>query len=176
MKLRTLLYLLPLGLFLLAAIFLYRGLYSDPRELESVLVDQPLPAFQAEDLFEPGRLHDSQVLRGQPRLLNVWATWCPTCHQEHAFLRQLAQQGVPLVGVNYKDDRAKAVAWLARLGNPYVLSLFDGDGRIGLELGVYGAPEPYLLDSQGIIRYRHVGALTAEVWQTRLKSRFEALK
>ncbi len=176
MTLRTLLYLLPLGLFLLVAIFLYRGLHSDPRELESARLDQPLPAFQAEDLFEPPLWHDSQALKGQPRLLHVWATWCPTCHQEHAFLRQLAAQGVPLIGVNYKDERAEAQAWLARLGNPYLLSLFDGDGRIGLELGVYGAPETFLLDSQGIIRYRHVGALTAALWQTRLQPRFEALK
>lgn len=176
MKLRTLLYLLPLGLFLLAALFLFRGLHSDPTVLESALLDQPLPAFRAEDLFDPGQLHDSQALRGRPRLLNVWATWCPTCHQEHAFLRELAAQGVPLIGINYKDDRGEALAWLSRLGNPYALSLFDGDGRLGLELGVYGAPETYLLDSQGIIRYRHVGALTPALWQAQLKSRFEALK
>ncbi|NGH43123.1 DsbE family thiol:disulfide interchange protein, partial [Escherichia coli] len=98
-------------------------------------------------------------------LLNVWATWCPTCRAEHQYLNTLAARGVRVVGLKYKDDRAKAVTWLNSLGNPYALSLYDGDGMLGLDLGVYGAPETFLIDGQGIIRYRHAGDMNERVWQ-----------
>ena len=102
-------------------------------------------------------------------LLNVWATWCPTCRAEHQYLNQLSAQGVRVVGLNYKDDRQKAIVWLKELGNPYSLSLFDGDGMLGLDLGVYGAPETFLIDGKGIIRYRHAGDLNARVWESEIK-------
>ncbi len=116
---------------------------------------KPVPAFRLESLETPGQYYQAEVLtQGKPVLLNVWATWCPTCRAEHQYLNQLSAQGIRVVGLNYKDDRAKAVAWLKELGNPYALSLSDSDGMLGLDLGVYGAPETFLIDGRGIIRYR----------------------
>lgn len=112
---------------------------------------------------------ESALTQGKPVLLNVWATWCPTCRAEHQYLNRLAAQGIRVVGLNYKDDRAKAVAWLHTLGNPYALSLSDSDGMLGLDLGVYGAPETFLIDGKGIIRYRHAGDLNARVWESEMK-------
>ncbi len=112
------------------------------------------------------QFYQADVLtQGKPVLLNVWATWCPTCRAEHQYLNQLSAQGIRVVGMNYKDDRQKAISWLKELGNPYALSLFDGDGMLGLDLGVYGAPETFLIDGNGIIRYRHAGDLNPRVWE-----------
>lgn len=164
----------PLVLFLALAIALMWQLLrnaagDDPTLLESALMGKPVPEFRLEALDEPGKLYDRQVLvSGKPLLLNVWATWCATCRAEHQFLNQLSAEGVRVVGMNYKDERQKAVDWLHRLGNPYSLSLFDGDGMLGLDLGVYGAPETFLIDGQGIVRWRHVGALDASVWREQL--------
>jgi len=168
--------LLPLALFLGLSVYLFKGLFSDPTQLESVLVDKPVPAFQLADLYHPEQQLGSEVLSGQPMLLNVWATWCPTCFAEHQYLNRLAAEGVHIVGLNYKDDRQEAIAWLERLGNPYRISLYDPTGMLGLELGVYGAPETYLIDSQGIIRYRHVGDVNERIWQQQLQSRYEAMQ
>ncbi|EBP0383279.1 DsbE family thiol:disulfide interchange protein, partial [Salmonella enterica] len=127
-------------------------------------------AFRLESLETPGQYYQAEVLtQGKPVLLNVWATWCPTCRAEHQYLNRLAAQGIRVVGLNYKDDREKAVAWLKELGNPYALSLSDSDGMLGLDLGVYGAPETFLIDGRGIIRYRHAGDLNARVWESELK-------
>ncbi|PLR33977.1 DsbE family thiol:disulfide interchange protein [Chimaeribacter californicus] len=162
---------IPLILFLLLAtafvVQLQRNAHGDdPTRLESALLGKPVPVFTLASLAEPGKTYSQSVLHdGKPLLLNVWATWCPTCRAEHQYLNSLAAQGVRVVGLNYKDDRAKAVNWLNTLGNPYALSLYDGDGMLGLDLGVYGAPETFLIDGQGIIRYRHAGDLNAEVWQ-----------
>ena len=112
-------------------------------------------------------------MQGKPLLLNVWATWCPTCRAEHQYLRQLALEGVRVVGVNYKDNRQQANAWLRELGNPYIINLDDGDGMFGLDLGVYGAPETFLIDGNGVIRYRHAGELNAEVWEREMKPLWE---
>ena len=118
----------------------------------------------------PGKTYSrAALIDGKPLLLNVWATWCPTCRAEHQFLNALSGQGVRVVGLNYKDDRQKAVNWLDSLGNPYALSLFDGSGMLGLDLGVYGAPETFLIDGQGIIRWRHAGDLNARVWREQLQ-------
>lgn len=139
---------------------------GDPTALESALIGKPVPVFRLESLQQPGQTYDQKVLTdGKPLLLNVWATWCPTCRAEHEYLKTLAAQGVRVVGLNYKDDRAKAIDWLASLGNPYALSLYDGDGMLGLDLGVYGAPETFLIDGNGVIRYRHVGDLNDRVWR-----------
>ncbi|WP_118998371.1 DsbE family thiol:disulfide interchange protein [Salmonella enterica] len=193
--------LLPLLIFLLIAAALLWQLArnaqgDDPTNLESALTGKPVPAFRLESLETPGQYYQAEVLtQGKPVLLNVWATWCPTCRAEHQYLNQLSAQGIRVVGLNYKDDRAKAVAWLkelgnpyalslsdsdgmlgldlgvygAELGNPYALSLSDSDGMLGLDLGVYGAPETFLIDGNGIIRYRHAGDLNARVWESELK-------
>ena len=166
---------IPLGLFLLLAAMLLWQLArnaqgEDPTNLESALIGKPVPVFRLESLENPGKIYDQAVLNdGKPLLLNVWATWCPTCRAEHQYLNGLKAQGVRVVGMNYKDDRHKAINWLNELGNPYALSLFDGNGMLGLDLGVYGAPETFLIDGKGIIRYRHAGDLNDRVWQQELK-------
>ncbi len=166
---------IPLVLFLLLAAALLWQLNrnadgDDPTLLESALVGKPVPVFKLESLQNPGQYYNQGALvNGKPLLLNVWATWCPTCRAEHAYLNTLAEKGVRVVGLNYKDNRVKAVNWLNTLGNPYALSLYDGDGMLGLDLGVYGAPETFLIDGKGIIRYRHAGDLNAEVWQDQVK-------
>lgn len=157
---------LPLLAFLLLVGFLLRGLFSDPTELSSALVGKPVPSFTVPDIYDTGVIHTEQVLSGRPMLLNVWATWCPTCRAEHEYLNQLAAQGVYIVGLNYKDDsRSKAVNWLNTLGDPYQLNLFDESGRVAIEFGVYGAPETFVIDAAGRIRYRHVGDVNERVWQ-----------
>ncbi|KOO16260.1 thiol:disulfide interchange protein [Vibrio xuii] len=148
---------------------------DDPTKLESVLVGKEVPQFRLEDLAEPGKLYDQAIFKGEPLLLNVWATWCPTCYAEHQYLNELASQGVKIIGMNYKDDREKAVGWLNDLGNPYLISLFDGNGMLGLDLGVYGAPETFLIDANGIIRYRHVGDVNTRNWNEKLKPMYEEL-
>ncbi|MCU5772831.1 DsbE family thiol:disulfide interchange protein [Erwiniaceae bacterium BAC15a-03b] len=166
---------IPLVLFLLlAAALLYQlsrnANGDDPTLLESALIGKPVPQFKLESLDQPGKIYDQAVLNdGQPILLNVWATWCPTCRAEHQYLNTLAQQGIRVVGLNYKDNRQKAVNWLNTLGNPYALSLYDGNGMLGLDLGVYGAPETFLIDGNGIIRYRHAGDMNERVWQQEVK-------
>ena len=166
---------IPLVLFLLLAASFYWQLMCDgqgdqPTRLESALIGKPVPTFRLESLFESGKGVDRQILiDGKPLLLNVWATWCPTCRAEHQYLNHLAEQGVRVVGLNYKDDRIKAINWLNTLGNPYSLSLYDGKGKLGLDLGVYGAPETFLIDGQGIIRYRHAGDINERVWQQEVK-------
>ena len=146
---------------------------DDPTKLESVLVGKSVPEFRLEDLAEPGKLYDQSIFKGEPLLLNVWATWCPTCYAEHQYLNELASQGVKIIGMNYKDERDKAVQWLNELGNPYLISLFDGSGMLGLDLGVDGAPETFLIDAQGKIRYRHVGDVNDRNWNETLKPMYE---
>ena len=159
---------LPLFLFAVLALFLLRGLQLDPKELPSALIDQPLPAFNLPSLGGDGRVTRDDVI-GRVSLLNVWATWCISCRVEHPYLQQLADQGMPIYGLNYKDEDAAALTWLAQLGDPYVLNIADREGSLGLDLGVYGAPETYVLDSNGVIRYRHVGVIDQRVWQSVLE-------
>lgn len=166
---------IPLGVFLLLAAALLWQLVrnaggDDPTRLESALVGKPVPVFRLESLESPGKTYDQSTLTdGKPLLLNVWATWCPTCRAEHQYLNTLSASGVRVVGMNYKDNRQKAINWLNDLGNPYALSLYDGNGMLGLDLGVYGAPETFLIDGKGIIRYRHAGDLNDRVWREELK-------
>lgn len=161
----SLLLLLPLGGFVILLWFLWQGLGNDPTLLPSALVNRSLPAFRAPTLEDPQRMVTPEDLKGEVALLNVWATWCPSCQAEHETLRALAEQGVVIYGVNYKDERDKALYWLQALGNPYRLTINDAAGQLGIDLGVYGAPETFLLDKQGVIRYRHVGVLDERVWQ-----------
>ena len=109
-------------------------------------------------------------------MLNVWASWCITCRVEHHFLNELKQQGVRIVGMDYKDERVKALKWIAELGNPYEINMFDQDGHVGLDLGVYGAPETYFVDAKGIIRYKQVGDINADNWKNELKKQYEGLE
>lgn len=167
---------IPLIIFIVLVGFLLRGLFSDPTELSSALVGKPVPEFVLPDIYQPETLHDQSVLTGQVVLLNVWATWCPTCRAEHEYLNQLAAEGVAIIGLNYKDDsRAKAVNWLNTLGDPYQLNLFDEMGNVALDFGVYGAPETFLIDTDGIVHYRHVGDVNERVWAGELGQRYRAL-
>lgn len=171
--------LIPFILFLvIAAVLLWQlarnAQGDDPHTLESALTGKPLPVFKLTSLDDATREYTATDLtQGKPVLLNVWATWCPTCRAEHQYLNTLAAQGVRVVGMNYKDDRQKAISWLRELGNPYAISLFDGDGMLGLDLGVYGAPETFLIDGKGIIRYRHAGDLNARVWEQEIQPLWE---
>lgn len=159
---------IPLMLFIVLALFLFRGLSLDPKAMPSALVDHPLPAFSLPSLGEQRQLTRDDVI-GQVAFLNVWATWCISCRVEHPYLQQLADRGVPIYGVNYKDEDGAALEWLQALGNPYVANIADREGTLGLDLGVYGAPETYLVDSDGVIRYRHVGVVNERVWTTILE-------
>jgi cytochrome c biogenesis protein CcmG/thiol:disulfide interchange protein DsbE len=164
----------PLGLFVLLAVLLFRGLSLDPQALPSALIDRSLPAFSLPTLGGDQVL-SADDLTGQPALLNVWATWCIACRVEHPYLQRLADTGVVIYGVNYKDDDEAALAWLGELGDPYRASIVDATGSLGLDLGVYGAPETYFVDADGVIRYRHVGIIDERVWTGRLKAVYDAL-
>ena len=165
---------LPLALFALLALFLARGLELDPKELPSALIDQPFPEFDLPKLGGESRLVRDDVL-GQPALFNVWATWCISCRVEHPYLQALADQGVAIYGINYKDEDAAALQWLDDLGDPYVANIVDRSGSLGLDLGVYGAPETYFVDAAGTVRYRHVGVIDERIWRTRLAPIYEEL-
>ena len=159
-------FVLPLALFVGLVVFLAIGLGRDPHEVPSPLINKPAPAFQLPQLHEPTKTFSAQEMRGKVWLLNVWASWCVSCREEHPLLLDFARSGeVPLYGLNYKDQRKDAIAWLDELGNPYLVSAADLDGRVGIDYGVYGAPETYLIDREGVIRFKHVGPLTPDVIQ-----------
>lgn len=156
---------IPLLVFLALAAVLLKGLERNPAELPSALIGQPVPAFSLPDLNNPGQQVDQQLFKGHVTLLNVWATWCPSCRVEHPFLVKLAEEGVRIVGMDYKDEDAAARRWLDQLGNPYVVTFTDKEGHLGVDLGVFGAPETYLVDHRGIIRAKHVGVVDERVWE-----------
>lgn len=159
---------IPLILFIGLALFLFRGLSLDPNAMPSALIDRPLPAFSLPALGSEQKI-TQETLKGEVTFLNVWATWCYSCRVEHPYLQYLADEGVPIYGVNYKDEDSAALEWLKNLGNPYIANIVDQEGTLGLDLGVYGAPETYLVDQNGIIRYRHVGVVDERVWSTILQ-------
>ncbi|MEL7935538.1 thiol:disulfide interchange protein DsbE [Pseudomonas delhiensis] len=167
--------LLPLAIFLVVAVFLFRGLWLDPSELPSALIDKPFPAFSLPGVLEPNKTYTLADLKGRPALVNVWGTWCPTCRFEHPVLARLAEQGVVIVGINYKDDNAAAQKWLQDLHDPYMLNIADAQGTLGLDLGVYGAPETYVIDKDGIIRHKLVGAVDEKVWREQLAPIYQRL-
>ena len=167
---------IPLLVFLVLAVFLLRGLSIDPTELPSALKDRPFPAFELTDLAEPARRITLADIRGDVALVNVWATWCISCKVEHAQLLAIAGEGVPVIGINYKDERAAAQRWLRQLGDPYRFNIFDQEGSLGLDLGVYGAPETYVIDHEGIIRHKHVGVVSEELWREELHPLVARLK
>lgn len=160
---RSVRFLFPLLAFLALAGLLYKGLSLDPKKVPSPLIDKPAPAFSLPLLEAPEKLITQDKFKNQVSLLNVWATWCVSCRQEHPVLMQLAQTGIPIYGLDYKDTRPDAKRWLTRFGNPYAANAFDEDGRVGINWGVYGTPETFVIDKQGIIRHKHIGPLTADV-------------
>ncbi len=159
-------FLLPLGVFVILVVFLAIGLNLKPREVPSPLIDKPAPAFSLARLDDPSTSVTLEDLHGQVWILNVWASWCVACLDEHPHLVEFARRDlVPLYGLNYKDQPEAARAWLGKHGNPYDVSMVDGDGRVGIDFGVYGVPETFVIDRQGVIRYKHIGPVTPDVLQ-----------
>ncbi len=162
-------FLLPLVLFLVLVVFLAIGLSRDPRAIPSPLVGKPAPAFALPTLTDPQRTFKSEEMRGKVWLLNAWASWCAACQDEHPLLLQLSRSGlVPIYGLDYKDERPNALAWLEELGNPYTLNLSDTDGRVAIDYGIYGVPETFVIDRNGVIRYKHTGPITEEALQQKI--------
>lgn len=172
---------IPLFACLVLGGFFYNFLVTgkDPSAMPSALLDKPVPAFNLPALGQDNEAAqaflDESIFQGRASLLNIWATWCAACHIEHPFLNRLAEQGVRIVGVSYRDDPGQARTWLEKGGNPYVANVMDFYGRLGVDLGVFGAPETYLVDAGGIIRHRHIGVLNAEVWRRDFAPRFAEL-
>ena len=159
-------YLLPLIGFMILAAFLLVGLTLNPRQVPSPLIDKPAPAFQLNQLHAPDKVMASGDNLGKVWLLNVWASWCVACRDEHPLLVQLANSGVvPMYGLNYKDERTTAIQWLKRYGDPYTISIVDPDGKVGIDYGVYGVPETYVIDKKGIIRHKQIGPVTVDSLQ-----------
>ncbi len=168
--------LLPFMLFVVLVLFFWRGLSLEPQKLPSSQLGRPLPAFNVPVLGHEENTMTSGNLRGQVILLNVWASWCAACVEEQVFLLQLAKEGMPLYGLNYKDNTDQALKWLAEWGNPYRLIGEDAQGRVAIDLGVYGAPETFLIDSHGVIQYRHAGVLDEDSWKKEFLPRIDQLK
>jgi cytochrome c biogenesis protein CcmG/thiol:disulfide interchange protein DsbE len=173
---RIALYAGPLLLFVGLAVLLGSRLGNDPTVLPSARLGKPMPEFRLASLAQPEKILGTADLKGDVLVLNVWATWCISCQVEHPVLMRMAEEGVPIVGVNYKDYRESALKYLELHGDPFRFTIFDEKGDLGLDLGVYGAPETYLLDREGRIRYRMVGVLDPQKWETDLKPRFVALQ
>jgi cytochrome c biogenesis protein CcmG/thiol:disulfide interchange protein DsbE len=170
-------FLLPLGVFILLVGFLAVGLNLNPREVPSPLVGKPAPAFNLPILQQAGKRFAPADMRGKVWLLNVWASWCVSCRDEHPVLVALSKRGVmPILGLNYKDKGDEASAWLKQFGDPYDLSVVDADGRIGIDYGVYGVPETYLIDAQGVIRYKQIGPVTPAILEQKILPLALALK
>lgn len=168
---------IPLVIFLGMGVFLYKGLFLNPQKLDSALEGKPIPAFQLERLEIPNEMITNEQLKGKVSLLNVWATWCPSCKYEHPFLVMLKRQNIlPIYGINYRDERIPALEELKRQGDPYNINIFDKDGRLGLDLGVYGAPESFIVDHNGIIRYRYAGPIDQRVWSETLYPMIQQLQ
>jgi cytochrome c biogenesis protein CcmG/thiol:disulfide interchange protein DsbE len=166
---KALRFLLPLGVFVVLVGFLYVGLFRDPREVPSPLVDKPAPAFRLAQLDDTGKQLSPADLKGQVWLLNVWASWCVSCRVEHPLLVQLAKADiVPVIGLNYKDTIPLGRAWLRDNGDPYKVSVVDADGRVGIDWGVYGVPETFVVDKNGVIRYKQIGPITPESLQQKI--------
>lgn len=170
-------FIVPLLLFVALGIFLFVGLYRDPRYVPSPLIGKPAPEFTLPSLQDASYPVSSKELLGQPWVLNVWGTWCAGCRQEHDTLLAIAaQKAVPLVGLNWKDDNGLAQQWLAQLGNPYAVIAEDREGRTAIDWGVYGAPETFLIGPDGIVLYKHIAPMTLEVWQKEFLPRIEAAR
>ena len=162
-------FLVPLGIFVVMVGFLAVGLRLNPREVPSPLINKPAPPFTLPELVDPQRTFSQKDMLGKVWMLNVWASWCVSCREEHPVLVAFSKRNiVPVYGLNYKDDRKDALAWLARLGDPYTKSIMDRDGRVGINYGVYGVPETYVIDKKGIIRYKQIGPVTPEILDAKI--------
>jgi len=170
-------YLIPIGLFAVLGGFFFVGLHLDPSEVPSPLIGKPAPAFDLPELKDMEQRVSDADLKGRPTLLNVWATWCGGCRQEHEMLLQLSKQGgVPIYGLNYRDERTGALRWLDQLGDPYVAVGYDPSGTASLDWGVYGAPETFLMDPQGIVVYKHLGPMTSKAWREEFMPRIQQMQ
>lgn len=162
-------YLIPLVVFIVLVVFLGIGLGLNPREVPSPLIGKPAPAFELVRLQEPDKVFARKDMLGKVWLLNVWASWCVSCREEHPVLLDLAKSDVvPLYGLNYKDKRNDALAWLKQFGDPYKLSIVDSDGRVGIDYGVYGVPETFVIDKAGLIRYKQIGPVTPQALKNKI--------
>lgn len=169
-------FLVPLAVFIVLVAFLWAGLGHDPHEVPSPLVNKPAPAFTLPRLHETGKTFSPADMRGRVWLLNVWASWCVSCREEHPVLVEFAKTRIaPIVGLNYKDQNADALRWLTQFGNPYTLSVTDADGRVGIDYGVYGVPETYVIDKAGIIRMKQIGPVTPEVLREKILPKIREL-
>lgn len=169
--------LLPLGLFAALAVLLFSGLLRDPRAIPSTMIDKPTPAFSRPNLLNPSELVTQEALRGDVTLVNVWGTWCVSCRQEHAQLVRLAREGIRILGFNWRDERAQAIAYLRTRGDPYAVTAMVGDrDPLIVDWGVVGAPETFFIDREGTIRYKHTGPITPDIWKDRLRAVYTTLQ
>jgi len=170
-------YLIPLGLFAALVVLLGIGLTLNPREVPSPLIGKPAPEFDLPTVMDPDRRISRESLLGKVYLFNVWASWCVSCRQEHPLLVELSRKGVvDIYGLNYKDQREDAQRWLNYYGNPYVASGADTDGRVGIDWGVYGVPETFVIDAKGMIRHKHIGPVTPEALEEEILPLVKKLK
>lgn len=170
-------FLLPLGVFLCLLVFLGIGLGRNPREIPSPFIGKPAPQFRLAQLHDAAKTISPKDMEGQVWLLNVWASWCVSCRVEHPLLMDFANSGVvPVIGLNYKDGRDDGIRWLRESGNPYALSAFDNDGRVGIDYGVYGVPETFVIDGRGVIRMKHTGPLTEKALNEKILPLIAELK
>ncbi len=170
--------LIPLAVFLVLIVVLATGFrLEDPHLLPSVLIDRPFPEFALQELHDSERIITEQDLKGEVALVNVWATWCANCLIEHPELMRIAhEEGVPIYGINYNDDPEKARQWLGRHGDAYRFTMVDDEGKLGIDLGIYGAPETFLIDANGVIQFKQVGVVSPELWRSTLKPLIEQLR
>ncbi len=163
-------FILPLAIFGVLVFVLWRGLSLNPSEVPSPLINKAAPSFSLSRLENVDQTISRDDMLGRVWMLNVWASWCVACREEHPLLVEFSRsKSVPIIGLNYKDKRPAGMAWLARLGNPYDISAFDDEGKVGIDFGVYGVPETFVIDKRGIVRFKHIGALTPDVIRTRLQ-------
>ncbi len=166
---------IPFIIFIVLAAFFWRGLSLDPTEMPSALIDKTFPEFSLPSLADENNSLTREDLLGQVSLVNVWATWCAACKFEHPVLNTLADQGVAIIGINYKDNTSGARKWLDELGDPYQMTIVDTRGSLGIDLGVFGAPETYVVDKKGVIRHKHVGIVNMQVWNESLEPLYKQL-
>jgi len=162
-------FLIPLIIFVVVCGFLTIGLNLDPKKVPSPLINKPIPSFTLNQLINSEKKFTNRDLLGKVWLLNIWASWCPACRDEHPLLMEIAKNNsIPIIGLNWKDDKKAAINVLKKTGNPYQLSIFDPNNKVGIDFGVYGAPESFIIDKKGIIRYKHIGPLNSKTWYNQL--------